>query len=168
MAVFILLAFIIVPIVEIGVFVEVGGALGLWNTIGLVIMTAVIGASLLRAQGMNTLRRAQESFSRQVFPMVELFDGLCLLVAGALLLTPGFVTDATGLAFFVPWVRAALRRVALSRLMESGPGGAWTDGQNIGGPGPGPGPDGQDGGIIDGEFREIDNDWDSPDGGGRT
>lgn len=157
MAVFILLAFIIVPIVEIGVFIEIGGALGLWNTLGLVFLTAAAGTWLLRAQGISTLRRAQESFARQVFPMAELFDGLCLLIAGVLLLTPGFVTDGVGLALFIPWLRAAIRRAALRHLVGSGTGGAWVDGQEPGGHG---------GGVIDGDYREIDEDRDRRGGGG--
>ena len=116
MAALIFLAFIIVPIAEIAIFIGVGGAIGLWNTIALIVLTAIAGTALLRAQGLSTLRRAQESFARHVFPINELFDGLCLLIAGAMLLTPGFATDTAGLALFVPWIRAALRRALLGYL----------------------------------------------------
>jgi UPF0716 protein FxsA len=158
MAALIFLAFIIVPIAEIAIFIEVGGAIGLWNTVGLIVLTAIAGTALLRAQGLSTLRRAQESFARHVFPVNELFDGLCLLVAGALLLTPGFATDAAGLALFVPPIRAALRHAMLRYLSAAGGARIWVDGEETGGPGDSARHDPR---IIEGEFRNIDGDDDS-------
>ncbi len=105
MAVYIALAFILVPIIEIAIFIEVGGEIGLWNTLAVVVLTAIVGTWMLRAQGMRTLRSAQDSLARQVFPVSEVFDGLCLLVGGALLLTPGFLTDALGFLLFQPVVQ---------------------------------------------------------------
>ena len=102
MAKFILLAFIAVPIIEIAVFLEVGAQIGVLNTILMIVVTAIIGTWLLRSQGIQTLQRAQESLNQNVFPAFEVFDGLCLLFAGGLLLTPGFVTDAVGFFLFVP------------------------------------------------------------------
>jgi len=87
---------VIVPIIEIAVFIELGGYLGLWPTIGTVILTAAIGSALLRLQGFSILARVTESLNEGRLPMAEVFDGLCVLVAGALLLTPGFVTDGIG------------------------------------------------------------------------
>ena len=110
MGLVLLLVMVGVPIVEIAVFIEVGGRLGLWPTLATVILTAMAGTALLRQQGLATLQRVHESLEANRFPMAEVFDGLCLLVAGALLLTPGFVTDAAGLLLFVPAVRGALRR----------------------------------------------------------
>lgn len=104
----ILSLFIAVPLIEIAVFIQVGGLIGLWPTIALVLVTAVVGTSLLRAQGLATLSRAQASMQRGEMPLREVFDGACLLVAGVLLLTPGFVTDAMGLLLFLPPVRAGL------------------------------------------------------------
>ena len=130
MAVFILIIFIAVPIVEIGVFIELGGRIGLWNTITLIVLMAMLGAWLLRRQGLRTLQRAQECFARNEFPMDELFDGVCLLVAGALLLTPGFVTDLMGFLLFIPFVRGHLRLWAgrfLMRGNNAGPGAAGED-----------------------------------------
>ena len=157
MAALIFLAFIIVPIAEIAIFIGVGGAIGLWNTLALIVLTAIAGTALLRAQGLSTLRRAQESFARHVFPMAELFDGLCLLVAGAMLLTPGFATDAAGLALFVPWIRAALRRAMLGYLGAREGARLWVDGEDIAAPGA---PGGRDGRTIEGEYRRIDPDGD--------
>ena len=158
MAALIFLAFIIVPIAEIAIFIEVGGAIGLWNTVGLIVFTAIAGTALLRTQGLSALRKAQESFARHVFPVNELFDGLCLLVAGALLLTPGFATDTAGLALFVPWIRAALRHAMLRYLVTLGGARMWVDGEATGGPGD---PARGDPRTIEGEFRNIDTDDDS-------
>ncbi len=110
MGLVILLAFILVPLVEIGVFIEVGGWLGLWPTLGLILLTAVLGSWQLRAQGLSTLARARQQLDQGQMPAEELFDGFCLIIAGALLLTPGFVTDAVGFALFLPAFRRLLRR----------------------------------------------------------
>ena len=116
MGLLLLAAFIAVPLVEIAVFIQIGGLIGLWPTLAVVVATAVAGTWLLRLQGIATLNRARQQMDRGAMPTRELFDGLCLVFAGALLLTPGFVTDAVGLLLFVPAVRDALRRAAASRL----------------------------------------------------
>ena len=110
MGLVILFLFILVPLVEIGVFIEVGGWIGLWPTLGLILLTAVLGSWQLRAQGLSTLARARQQMDQGQMPAEELFDGFCLIIAGALLLTPGFVTDAVGFALFVPAFRRFLRR----------------------------------------------------------
>jgi UPF0716 protein FxsA len=120
MAVILLLAFLIVPIVEIGVFIEVGGALGLGPTLVIVVLTALAGTALLRAQGLATWKRAREAIERGEPPVNEVFDGVFLLVAGAFLLTPGFVTDTAGLLLFVPTLRRALRGVILRAMLRAG------------------------------------------------
>ena len=138
-----------VPIIEIAVFIEVGGRLGLWPTLATIILTAMAGTALLRRQGLATLQRVHESLEANRFPMAEVFDGLCLLVAGALLLTPGFVTDAAGLLLFVPAVRVALRQAFGRYLVASGRLDAWTNK---------PGPFASGGGgntVIDGEYHEV-------------
>ena len=103
-------AFVGVSIIEIGLFIEIGGRIGLGPTIGVIVLTAFAGTTLLRHQGLAILRRAQASLTENRFPMDEVFDGLCLVVAGALLLTPGFFTDAFGLLLFVPPFRLFLRQ----------------------------------------------------------
>lgn len=156
MSKFIFLALIAVPIIEIAVFIEVGGRIGALNTVLMIVVTAMIGTWLLRSQGLRTLHRAQESLNHNVFPVSEVFDGLCLLVAGGLLLTPGFVTDIFGFLLFVPSIRRSLREFAWSYLARSGQAGMWTNAENPLGPDgnrPGGGP-----GTIDGEFREVDID----------
>ncbi len=108
MALWFLLAFIGVPLVEIALFIKVGGLIGLWPTIAIVIATAVAGTALIRRQGLNTLQRAQQEMDAQRLPVRELFDGICLIFAGAMLLTPGFLTDTVGFALLVPPLRTLL------------------------------------------------------------
>lgn len=108
MAVLLFLAFVAVPIIEITVIIKVGGILGAWPTVGLIILTAAVGTTLVRAQGFQILARAQKSLDHGQFPAAEMVDGMSLLVAGVLLLTPGFVTDALGLALVIPPLRRAI------------------------------------------------------------
>jgi UPF0716 protein FxsA len=152
MGVILLLAFIIVPIVEIGVFIEVGGALGLGPTLVIVVCTALAGTALLRFQGLATWKRAREAMERGEPPVDEVFDGVCLLVAGAFLLTPGFVTDAAGLLLFVPALRRILRGIILRSIVRAG-----TAGMPPGHPGaPGAQPDRRRRTVIlEGTYREV-------------
>lgn len=103
--------FIVVPIVEIILFIVVGDRIGLLATIGVVILTAIIGTFLIRHQGIATIKKAQENLQDNILPVNEVFDGLCILVAGALLLTPGFFTDAIGFSLFIPSLRLFLKRM---------------------------------------------------------
>ena len=105
-----LLAFLVVPLLEIAVFILIGDRIGLWPTIALVVVTAVAGAALLRSQGLATVKQARACFERGEAPVQQVFDGVCLLFAGALLLTPGFLTDSIGLLLFAPPVRGSLGR----------------------------------------------------------
>lgn len=155
----ILIAFIAIPIVEIAVFIEVGGWLGLWPTIGIVILTAVIGTSLLRQQGISILFRIQENLQANKLPVRELFDGVCLVIAGAFLLTPGFVTDSLGFALFIPPVRHTIAAWLGQKII------ARADVRFHGTP-PGAGPHGparsHNDDIIDGEFEDVTEQPDTP------
>ena len=112
-----LFLFIAVPITEIALFIQAGEHFGLWPTLGLIILTAIFGTALLRYQGLKTLHRVQESLNHGEMPIGEVFNGLCLLVAGALLLTPGFLTDGFGFALFVPGIRQAIGSGLVTFLM---------------------------------------------------
>jgi len=150
MGIILLFTFIAVPIIEIGLFIKVGGYFGFWPTIGIVLLTAIIGTTLLRQQGLATLKSAQTSLEQNGFPLKEVFDGLCLLFAGALLLTPGFFTDTIGLMMFVPPLRALLAQSAAHYMAEHGHikvHGEGLSGENQGWQ--------QDETIIDGEFSDI-------------
>lgn len=103
---FLFLFFLVIPLLEIYVFIKVGGVIGVGWTLFLTFVTAVIGSGLLRYQGLSTWTKAREKVDEDKFPLEEMFDGICLLVAGAFLLTPGFVTDTIGFLLFLPPFRA--------------------------------------------------------------
>ncbi|RMD60721.1 MAG: FxsA family protein [Alphaproteobacteria bacterium] len=153
MPILLLAAFIGVPLLEIAVFIQVGGVIGLWPTLALVVLTAMVGTHQLRAQGLATLARARAEMDRGNLPTRELFDGACLLIAGVLLLTPGFVTDTVGLLLFVPAVRNWLRRALAKRLKVQTQTRIFVDGVEID-PDAGPGPRGR-GPIIDGDYDDV-------------
>ena len=136
-----LLLFLIVPIIEVAILVQVGGIIGFWPTLGLVVLTAVVGAQLLKSQGRALLMAAQGRLERGELPLSELAQGLLIAVGGALLLTPGFATDALGFACLMPGTRLAMGRAVQKwlepRLVRAGPAPHH----------------GRDDSIIDGEFR---------------
>ena len=156
MALFISLIFIIIPVIEIAVFIQLGSEIGLWNTVILIILTAIIGTWLLKSQGMATLQRAQQSIQKQVFPVAEVFEGLCLALAGVLLLTPGFVTDAVGFLLFLPQFRAILRTQIWTRLAKSQSARGWVNPNNSATSQP------DKLNTIDGDFREVGPEDDRP------
>jgi len=154
-----LFAFIAVPIIEIGLFIKVGGYFGFWPTIGIVILTAIIGTTLLRQQGLATLKNAQASLEENHFPLKEVFDGMCLLFAGALLLTPGFFTDTIGLMMFVPSLRALLAQRAARYMAEHGH--VEVHGEGFSGAEQGEA-------VIDGEFHDITPDDEEAEAGSKN
>lgn len=97
--------FIVIPIIEMWLLIEIGSYIGAFNTIFLVVLTAFIGILLLKRQGANTLLRARNRLKQAQIPAREMVDGLFLGVAGALLLTPGFFTDVVGFACLIPGIR---------------------------------------------------------------
>ncbi len=106
------LAFLLVPLIEIALFIQVGGWIGLWPTLAIVVLTAIAGTALVRSQGSQALVRLRQSFDELRDPTDTLAHGAMILFSGALLLTPGFFTDAVGFALLVPGVRGfILRRV---------------------------------------------------------
>lgn len=150
---FLLALFIIIPVLEMWLLISVGQWLGALPTIGLVLLTAVIGVNLLRAQGLATLTRAQERLASGAVPAQEMVEGIALAVGGALLLTPGFATDAFGFACLIPVSRKWLASL-LVRYMVVGDirpqGGRSTDGEGHTGS--------DDPIVIDGEYEPIDDD----------
>jgi len=113
-----LLLFTIVPILELAVIIDVGRRIGTWNTVIVVLLTAVLGSYLVRLEGIGVVYRIRESLSYGLFPGDELLDGALVLVAGALLLTPGFLTDGLGFLAVFPPSRAVIRRM-LKRYLEA-------------------------------------------------
>lgn len=145
--------FLAVPLIEIYILIEVGQILGAPLTIVAVVGTALLGAVLARYQGMVTVTRLYTQLNTGELPGQTLFDGACLLVAGALLLTPGFFTDAVGFALLTP----PLRRWAYRRLQHHLV--VRTFGSSGGPQGP-PGPEESGSTTIEGEFRRRDTDRD--------
>lgn len=113
---FLFLLFVALPILEMWLLIEVGARIGALPTIGLVVLTAFIGVNLLRQQGISTLTRAQTRLNAGEVPATEILEGLFLAVGGALLLTPGFFTDALGFCCLI----RPLRRRLIQRLLQSG------------------------------------------------
>jgi UPF0716 protein FxsA len=141
------LAFLAVPLIEIGLFIQVGGAIGLWPTLGIVVLTAIIGTWLVRSQGVMAMSNLRNSFSQLDDPTENLAHGAMILFAGALLLTPGFFTDAVGFALLIPPLRKALFNYLRKRVQVQS--------FNIGGSAQ---PRPRDTNVIDGEFHEVDTD----------
>lgn len=108
--------FLAVPIAELAVLLAVGRRLGVPQTLAALVLVSVAGAVMAKRQGLRALRAVQERLAAGEMPGVELIDGLLVLGAAALLLTPGFLTDAVGLLLLVPLVRAGLRRVVRRRF----------------------------------------------------
>jgi UPF0716 protein FxsA len=107
--------FVLVPLIELYVIIQVAGAIGGWNTIALLFFISVVGAYLVKRQGVAAWRRAQLTIASGRVPGREVADGFLLLCAGALLLVPGFVTDAIGLVLLLPPIRAGVRALVTRR-----------------------------------------------------
>ena len=111
-----LLAFIAVPLIEIALFIQIGGLIGLWPTLLIVLVTAILGTTLVRSQGAQALGQLRSSLGELRDPSEPLANGAMILFAGALLLTPGFFTDACGFALLVPGIRKRLFAELKSRV----------------------------------------------------
>jgi UPF0716 protein FxsA len=169
-----LLLFIFVPIIEIGLFIQVGGFLGLWPTIALVLITAFVGASLVRSQGIQTLMSVQGRLQQGEMPAQQIIEGVMLAVAGVLLLTPGFMTDALGMLVLLPAPRAIIAKKMMEKMVVTNmSGGFHAGGQSGFGQSPfgqdpfssgsfkqDPSDQSKDGNTFEGEFEKKDNDND--------
>lgn len=143
-----LIAFIAVPLIEIALFIQVGGAIGLWPTLAIVVVTAILGTWLVRSQGLRAMGQLRSSFSDLRDPTEPLVHGAMILFSGALLLTPGFFTDAVGFALLVPGIRQAIYQAIRARVNI----------QSFGTPGQTQSSQAHDNGrgdVIEGEFQEI-------------
>ncbi|OSQ45831.1 FxsA family protein [Thalassospira sp. MCCC 1A01428] len=169
--------FVVMPIVEIAVFIQAGELIGLWPTIAIVVLTAILGTSLMRVQGLQTLAKAQQELDQGEMPLGPLFDGVCILIAGILLLTPGFVTDTMGFLLLIPPLRRVIGAGLILKMMKSGKmrmsfgagssGRAYRQNDPFGGTGtnsaggshrqrgPGGGP------VIDGDYENLDQQKDT-------
>ena len=159
MPLFLLIAFVGFPILELYVIIQVGGWIGVLPTIGLLLLTGLIGAPLAASQGRAVWARFNEALAAGRVPAREVFDGVCVIAAGALLLAPGFVTDLIGITLLLPPFRALAYRM-LSRRARSAAGAplfVWRTvrGPGSGAPGPQPRPPRRPY-DVDGTARELD------------
>ena len=146
-------AFLAVPLIEISLFIQIGGVIGLWSTLLVVILTAMLGTYLVRTQGLMAIGKLQSSFSQLQDPTEPLAHGAMILFAGALLLTPGFFTDGIGFALCVPfirtWVFNSLRQKVKMQSFSMGSTGHQPHQSH-------------DPNVIDGDFEEVKIDPNKP------
>ena len=118
------LAFTLIPFIEIYLLIKIGGQIGAFNTVLIVILTGLLGASLARLEGIKTMTKVRDSLNRGDLPAEEMLDAMLIFVAGVVLLTPGFITDLTGLALLVPKLRYRFKRWLRKKFDE------WLDKTN--------------------------------------
>ena len=147
------LLFVVMPVLELWLLIQVGGQIGGLNTIALVFLTAIIGTWLLRRQGLKTLLQARTKMESGQMPAKEMAEGICLAVGGALLLTPGFITDAIGFACLIPGLRTALIALVVKNLHVQAVHSQSFNSQGFSGQSYHRGPAGQSGDIIEGEWE---------------
>ena len=112
----VLFIFIALPVLEISLMIHVGQILGTWNTVALIILSAVIGASLVRSQGVAKLLLVREKMAKGELPGLEIVESMMLAVAGVFLVLPGFITDFIGLLFITPFTRKPIANYVFSRM----------------------------------------------------
>jgi UPF0716 protein FxsA len=139
-----LLLFVVLPIVELFTLIRVGEAIGFWATLALVLGAAIVGAQIMRRVGYAMLARMQDSLARRESPLPDMVHGLTLMVAGALLFIPGFVTDAVAVLLLIPSIGSAAGRALWRVLLGSGRVTALA-GRH-------------DDTVIEGEFRNVPDD----------
>lgn len=145
-----IIIFLVVPFAELATFASVSEHIGIWTTLSLAFITAIIGGVLVKYQGLQTIMSMRSAMDKGTMPLNEIFDGFCIVAAGALLITPGFITDTIGFALLVPPVRAALRYYIKTHTSWS-----VSDFSNASHRQP------QDPNIIEGEYERVDEAQDS-------
>lgn len=140
------LLFLAIPLIEIALFIQIGGVIGLGWTLAIVVITAVIGTWMVRSQGAQVLSQVKTSFDELRDPTEPLAHGAMILFSGALLLTPGFFTDTLGFALLLPPVRVAVFRFLRSRVRVE----TFSTGESAQ-----PRTPPRDPGVIDGEWEEV-------------
>jgi len=143
-----IIIFVLIPFIELATFASVSEHIGIWTTLTLAFLTAIIGGLLVKYQGLNTIISMRSAMDQGKMPLNEIFDGFCLVAAGALLITPGFVTDTIGFALLVPPVRVGLRHLIRTHTSWAVSGGASGYETRQYGQ--------QDGDIIEGDYERMD------------
>lgn len=142
------LIFVAIPIIEIALFIQVGGFIGLWPTLATVILTAFFGTLLLRSQGFSTIVNLQNAVGQGKNPMDHIAHGALILIAGIVLLTPGFFTDAIGFCLLIPPIRAALIKAGAAKMAANSNIHVFQNGQTHAP---------EKGDIVDADFSVMDD-----------
>ncbi len=119
------LLFTIIPILELYLIIKVGGVIGALNTVLIILVTAIVGASLTKSQGLIVLSKIQQALNEGRIPGNELLHGLMILIGGATLLTPGFITDFIGLSMLIPHIRDIYIKIAQNMIRKRVETGRW-------------------------------------------
>ncbi|MEI3614342.1 FxsA family protein [Pseudogracilibacillus sp. SO30301A] len=106
-----ILIFILLPAIEIGIFIWSGNVIGGWSVVGLIILSGMIGAALVKKEGLETWKKAQLAMYNREVPREEIIDGICIILGGILLIAPGFVTDILGFLLVLPWTRPPFKKL---------------------------------------------------------
>ncbi len=117
------LIFAVIPVIELALLIKIGSVIGILNTITIVILTALIGAYMVKLEGLGVMSRIQKNMQEGIFPGEELINGMMILIAGALLLTPGFFTDIIGFLMVFPFSRNHIKKIVrryIEKKMSSG------------------------------------------------
>jgi len=113
-----ILLFILIPAAEITVLMLSGKTIGIWPTFMMIVLTGLIGSYLAKKQGLNILKKVREQLQMGIIPGEEIVDGLCILIGGIMLLSPGFITDVFGLILLIPLTRSLLKPVLIKVLQK--------------------------------------------------
>ncbi len=113
-----ILIFILLPAIEIGIFIWSGNVIGGWSVVGLIILSGIIGAALVKKEGLETWKKAQLAMYNREVPREEIIDGICIILGGILLLAPGFVTDFLGFLLVLPWTRPPFKKLIIFLILK--------------------------------------------------
>jgi len=113
-----IIIFVLTPVIELFLLIELGKMIGTWNTIAIVVLTGIVGAMLAKSQGLSVLRDMQMDMMNGIMPADSLFDGALVLVGGVLLITPGIITDLLGFLLLIPLTRSGAKKVLKKWLMR--------------------------------------------------
>lgn len=147
---------LLLPVLEIAVFIEVGSRIGAGVTVGLVVLSAVLGVLLLRRQGLSVLRKAQMAADRGELPVGAVFEGFCVAVGGILLIIPGFLTDTVAVLLLIPPLRNAIGLWLFERMRRKSGLHVWMNGREVDPRHPPHRPPGAQGTVIDVDYHEVD------------
>lgn len=150
--------FVVIPFIEILVFFEVADSIGFFQALGLTVLSALIGAAIIKYQGLQTLGEIQTALDRGRVPLGELFDGMCMIIAGLLLIVPGFVTDFFGFIMLIPFARNPMRHFVRTYIYREAEVSSTENGDDYyNRPRKTAHKDVFDGEIIEGEYERLDD-----------